>query len=257
MSADPLLEVEHLAVQAGDRTLAADLSFRVQAGECWVVLGPNGAGKSTLIATLAGLRPADGGHVRLLGRALAAWPRRALAQQRAWLAQLAAENLAERVRDAVAQGRHPHLPRWGGYAAEDDAAIAEAMIRFELMPLAERAVTTLSGGERQRVALATTHAQQARLILLDEPINHLDLAHQRQVQRWIEALKRAGDAVIVAVHDLNWATAIADAAVLLDGTGQSWAGPADETLTAPNLSRAFGCALEAIEAHGRRWFWPR
>ncbi|MDF3839812.1 ABC transporter ATP-binding protein, partial [Cupriavidus basilensis] len=174
----PPLTLQALQLRAGARALLDGLSLSVQAGELWCIVGPNGVGKSTLMAVLAGLRKPDGGAVRLDGRAPLEIPPAALALRRAYLPQAVHDTFSMSVRDAVAVGRHPHLSGWGWAGREDDAVVAAVMRELDLDALAARDVLTLSGGERQRVSLAATLAQQAPLLLLDEPVAHLDLRHQ-------------------------------------------------------------------------------
>lgn len=253
-SAAQLLTLNRLALRAGSRGhyLARDLSLRIEAGQRWVVLGPNGAGKSTLLATLAGLLAPAGGSVHLGDRVLAAWGPAELARQRAWCPQFWLDPFPASAWETVACAviaSHPQLP-----AAHVEQIARDWLGHLDMAALADRDVRTLSGGERQRVALATACAQDAPVLLLDEPTSHLDWSHQALLQRLLKQWSGGGGSVIAAVHDLNLAWSIATHALLLDGHGGAHAGTRDEVLQAANLSRAYGVPVSVLVDPDTRWF---
>lgn len=252
----PLLAAEGLRVQVGARVLIDRLDLTVRHGEFWCLLGPNGAGKTMLLQTLAGARPPGGGRVCIAGRALADWPVQSLACWRGLLPQQLHDAFGAPVLDVVLQGRHPHLSRWSWEGDEDRALALAALRRVDLDGFASRDVTTLSGGERQRVALATLLVQDAPLALLDEPLAHLDLAHQIAMAELVAAeVHERGRAALMSVHDLSLAQRVGTHALLLGG-GQAWAGPIDEVLDEARLGRVFGHRLRRHEAGGRVWWLP-
>ena len=226
---------------AGGRTLVRGLSLHMRPGEVWCVLGANGAGKSTLLHTLIGLHRATAGTIRLAGRPLDAWPVEAAARVRGFLPQFIHDTFGASVLDIVLMGRHPHVSRWHWEGAADRDAARTALAALGLAPLAERDITTLSGGERQRVAIAALLAQDPGILLLDEPINHLDLHHQIVVLQHLAELARDRDkAVLFSIHDLNLARRFATHALILQDGGVVRHGPAPEVMNAPVLSAAFG-----------------
>jgi len=252
-----MIVTRQLTLKAGARTLVQDLDWQVGAGECWSIVGRNGAGKSTLMRTLAGLRAADGGRVEIGGRALADWPLEALARQRAYLAQARQDAFAYSVFDTVLSARHPYAARRFWEGSDDHAAATEALAAMEVAHLAGRDVRTLSGGERQRVAIAALLAQDTPLLLLDEPANALDLAHQVGVMSLLARLCRERGKTVVAIgHDLTLAAGISTHALLLMGDGRWHAGPAHATLRADLLSEYLHHPIEMIEHGGRRIFIP-
>ena len=243
----PLLAVHALTLRAGARTLVDSLTQRFAAGEIWCVAGANGAGKTTLIGALAGLREPSAGRVEVEGIALAHWPPVRLAQRRALMPQDQRDAFSASVIDTVLLNRYPHLSGWGWEGDADRAAAHAALATLGLEAFAARDVLSLSGGERQRVALAAALCQGAPLLLLDEPLAHLDLHHQiaclEALSRWVRSEARA---VLFSCHDLNLARRFATHALLLDGRGGFHAGPVREVLTPQRASAAFGHPLVLI-----------
>ena len=252
-----MIATHDVMLHAGDRLLVEHLTWDVNAGECWCIIGRNGAGKSTLMRSLAGLRDPDGGSISLQGRALADWPLPELARQRAFLAQSRSDAFAYRAIETVLAARHPyHANRyWEG--SDDYLAARAALDAMEVAHLAERDVRSLSGGERQRVAIAAMLAQDTRLLLLDEPANALDLAHQTSTMRLLARLCREqGKTVIMIGHDLNLAHRAASHALLMMGDGEWQAGAVADVMQAPLLSRYLGHPIEVITHGARRIFIP-
>ena len=243
----PALGAQRLTLRAGARTLLDAFTHTFYAGEIWCVAGPNGAGKTTLLSTLAGLMRPAAGHVELDGVRLSDWRALPLAQRRALMPQSAADAFSASVLDIVMLNRFPHLSGWGWERAADRAAAHAALDLLGLGAFAARDVLSLSGGERQRVALAAVLCQDAPLLLLDEPLSHLDLHHQIECLEALAAWTREpGRSVLFSCHDLNLARRFATHALLLDGEGGAYAGPVRDVLTPTLTSRAFGYPLILI-----------
>jgi iron complex transport system ATP-binding protein len=250
------LAARDLSLAAGSRTLISRLNLAFAPGQIWCIAGPNGAGKTTLISTLAGLQAPAHGVVELDGRALGGWPGNQLAQRRALMPQALRDVFSASVFDTVLLGRHPYLAGWGWEQPSDRAAAQAALAALDLSSFAGRDVLSLSGGERQRVAWATALCQDAPLMLLDEPLAHLDLHHQIEGLKLLVQRAAAGGTVLFSCHDLNLARRYASHALLLDGAGRVDAGPAREILSAANASRAFGYPLILIESAGHEALVP-
>ncbi len=247
-----MISATNLTLHVGHRWLLQDFTWQAEPGQCWCVIGRNGAGKSTLLRTLAGVRATDGGKVILGGRAIDAWPLEVLARQRAFLAQSRSDAFAYRVIETVLMARHPyHADRyWEG--SDDHLAAEQALRQLDVFDLAQRDVRTLSGGERQRVAIAALLAQDTPLLLLDEPANALDLAHQALTMGLLARLCREqGKTVVMVAHDLNLAHSVATHTLLLMGDGQWQAGPVDDVMQGPTLSQCLGHPIETLR-HGER-----
>jgi iron complex transport system ATP-binding protein len=242
-----ILQLDAVSLRAGARTLVARLTQEIAAGEMWCIAGPNGAGKTTLINVMAGLSKPASGTVLLDRLALAAWRPADLAQVRALMPQATHDAFSATVLETVLLNRFPYLTGWGWESAGDRAAAYAALDALGLAALASRDVLTLSGGERQRVALAAVLCQHAPLVLLDEPLAHLDLHHQVDcLQALADAAREDDRAVVFSCHDLNLARRFSTHALLLDGQGNVHAGHVRDVLTPERASAAFGYPLALI-----------
>jgi iron complex transport system ATP-binding protein len=244
----PLVEARGLSFGYPGRDVFRDVTFNLRAGEMVALSGPNGAGKSTLLRMLLGLHRPRAGRVALGGTPVSELARREIARRAALLPQETAQDLPLTVREVVALGRLPHLGRFEPEGPDDLHAVARALEATDTAALADRPVTELSGGERHRVHLARALAQDAPLLLLDEPVAGLDLVHQLQALDLLREIvdgfrgggPGAGAGVIIALHDLSLAARRCDRMLLLaDGTLQADAPPA-EVLTPATLARFFG-----------------
>jgi iron complex transport system ATP-binding protein len=227
------LEASRLEIRRGARTLVRELDLRIEPGRVLVVLGPNGAGKSTLLLALAGAHPLAAGWVRLGDRPLASLGAKARAERVAWQGQLPPTEFGLTVGERLQLS----APRGG----RDE--IDEALRRVDLAGLDARPLGELSAGERQRAELGALSLRRAPLWLLDEPTAHLDLRHQ---VAWLDLLcaeAARGRSLVVVLHDLGQAAAIADDVLLLYGDGRTKAGRAEEMLRAAMLEDVFGVAL--------------
>ncbi|MET8980461.1 heme ABC transporter ATP-binding protein [Streptomyces sp. NPDC004539] len=239
---DLLAEALDLHLDLGPRRILHGVTLPVRAGEVLALVGPNGAGKSTLLAALAADLPAAEGVVRVRGRPVREWTALELALRRAVLPQAAAVSFPFPVEDVVRMGRAPH----GTSPVEDDAVVREAMAATEVGRFAGRPFSALSGGERARVALARVLAQQAPLLLLDEPTAALDLKHQELVLRICRERAEKGDAVVVVLHDLGLAAAYAHRVAVLHGGKVAADGAPEEVFTDELLSAVYDQPIEVI-----------
>ncbi len=250
------VEIEHLSLRAGGkrdgRLLCRELDVRFSPGERWVILGPNGAGKSTLLMALAGLIAPDVGTVVLGDRHLPRWHGRDLARARAWCPQFWLDPFPATAWETVASAVLATDPRRDAATVEDVAR--HWLAELDAVDLAARDVRFLSGGERQRVALATTFAQGAPLILLDEPTSHLDWSHQGLLRDRLDDWSSQGGTVLAAVHDVNLAWLLATHALLLDGNGNALYGRREQVLTPETIGSAYGLPVRLLSDGESRWF---
>lgn len=251
------LEARHVAAGYAGRPVLSEIDLDVRAGEIVAVIGPNGAGKSTLVRVLAGTLAPSSGQVLLGGRPLSELSRRQIASELAVVPQDAEVAFGFTVRQVVMMGRAPRQSALLVARPEDHAAVADALARCELEQVADRPVSELSGGERRRVVIARALAQQAHVLLLDEPTAHLDLRHAVALYEMARReVERREVACLAVMHDLAAAARWADRAVLLvDGRVRA-AGPALEVLDPKLLEPAFGVRLRVGQdpEDGSRYF---
>ncbi len=211
-----MLEVKSLSVSYGKKKAVRGVTFGAAAGKLIALLGPNGSGKSTILKALAGLLPIEGGRVRICGKPIEGYSRKALAKAVALLPQGSGFYAPFTVLEAVAMGRFPHSSSPFGPLSEDDIALSRDIVaKLELGSFEDRPVTTLSGGEAQRVAIAQTLAQDTPIFLLDEPTSALDPRHAILVMELLRSLSLEGRSLLVTLHDVNLSLRFADELLFL------------------------------------------
>jgi iron complex transport system ATP-binding protein len=240
--AEPRLSVEDLFVWRGDTLVVQGVSFTAPAGSITVLLGPNGAGKSTILKAAAGLLPYEG-RLRLHGVDVSTLDHRTRARAMAYVPQHSALEAPLPVRDVVAQGRFAHLTGLFGGPGVDDEAVLNAMERTDILDLADYPFNALSYGERRRVLLARALATGADVLLLDEPTAALDVGHALALLETLRALAHSGTALVLVLHQLQEAAAIADHAVLVSAGRRFHAGPAAEVIAPGPVLAVYGVKL--------------
>ena len=242
------VSVHDLSVELGGRRVLDGVSLRVAPGEWLNVVGPNGAGKTTLLRVLAGLATPQTGSVAIDGIDTRSLRRRQWARRVGLVPQAPVVPPGMSVAEYVLLGRTPHIRPLASEGVGDLEAARAALDRLELLPFADRPVTTLSGGERQRVLVARLLAQDAPIALLDEPTTALDVGHQQHVLDLVDDLRRSHDLTVVAtMHDLTLAGQYGDRVALLVGGRLAAAGPAAEVLSEEVLSVHYGARVRVIE----------
>lgn len=242
------IRLDAVGVSLDGRAVLEGVTLDVVPGEVLALVGPNGAGKSTLLAVLSGERAPDAGTATLDGVPIASYSPVELARRRAVLTQDNALSFPFRVSEVLEMGRSPwaRTPQ----LEDDERALADAARRADVEHLLGRRFTELSGGERARVSLARVLAQEAAVVLLDEPTAALDLRHQEDVLAIARDLAAAGRAVVVVLHDLSLAGAVAHRVGLLAGGRLVALGMPREVLTAEALSEVYGVEVEVIDRDG-------
>ncbi len=235
-----------LSVELGKTGILQDLTFSVARGSWVGLLGPNGSGKTTLLRALGGLLPYTG-RLHLQDRQLNMWKDRERAQQIAFVRQHSSLDFDFTVREVVELGLAPHLNWLDQPSAEQREHIQDALADTDLLAFADRLVSTLSGGEQQRVQLAQALAQDASILLLDEPTAHLDVHHQYDLMERIRGLVQSGKTVIAAFHDLAFAARYTDQLVILDRGRLVADGTASEVLTSDLIRSVFRMEAEVSE----------
>ena len=256
---EPFVEVRGVRFSYGSHPVLDGVSLRLDHGELVALLGANGSGKTTLLRLLSGTLTPGSGRVTVGGRRVDRLSRLEAARSIALLPQSIQLPAGFRVSELVAMGRAPHATSLFTSTENDHAAVRRALVDAGAAELADRHPGELSGGERQRVLVAMALAQEPRLLLLDEPTLHLDLAHQLALLESVVALQRTRGVTVVAVfHDLNLASSFAPRVVVLDGGRIAGDGEPAEVLTPEFVERVFGVAVaEARTAEGERFLAPR
>ncbi|CAH2896134.1 ABC transporter ATP-binding protein [Paraburkholderia strydomiana] len=244
----PVLEVDHVTLELGDRTILRDAGFVVNQGEFIGVLGPNGAGKTTLMRAVLGLVPAASGSIRVLGQ-----PVERGNASIGYMPQTRSALAGRRVRgrDFVAMAADGH--RWGlpHADARTRADVERVLELVDGRKLAERPLSELSGGERQRLLLAQCLLGAPKLLLLDEPLISLDPHHQKSVVELVRRVQQElGIAVLFSAHELNPLLNSLDRVLYL-GSGVAALGTVDEVITRPVLSRLYGSPIDVMRVNGR------
>jgi iron complex transport system ATP-binding protein len=241
------LVLHRVSVSLGGARVLDGLSYEVEPGEWVALIGPNGAGKTTALRAVAGLVAYDG-RVSVFDRDAGAVARKELARQVALVPQVPLIPGDITVREYVLLGRTPHLGYFGSEGRADHRAADAALEQLDLVPFTHRRLDTLSGGERQRATLARALAQDAPLLLLDEPTAALDMGRQQQVLEIVDRLRAdRGLTVVSTMHDLTLAGLYADRLLLLDGGRLVAAGGPDDVLTRELITEHYGAEVTVVD----------
>ena len=205
-----IIQAHQLDIGYGATRIVQGLTFSPPVGKVTALIGPNGCGKSTLLKTFARILTPQAGQLSLDGVDYASLSARELAKKVAFLPQVLPIPEGVSVRQLVAYGRSPHNSLWGRLSGSDQAHVRQALQRMELDNLADRALADLSGGQRQRAWLAMVLAQDASIVLLDEPTTYLDISHQVELLELMRELASEGKTLVTVLHDLNQACRYAD-----------------------------------------------
>jgi iron complex transport system ATP-binding protein len=247
----PQLEAHGVEVEIGGASILRGADLTLDRGELVAIVGPNGAGKSTFVRAVSGLQPFSAGDVRWAGRVLPGLRGRELARLRAFVPQRMPVPAGVGVREAVTIGRSSHLRPLRRLQGEDREAVEAAMERAGVVPFAERPLTTLSGGELQRVQIAIGLAQQAPVLIADEPTSQLDLGAAVGIATLLRGLADEGLAVLLVVHDLALATAVADRVVVVSEGRTVATGAPEEVITSERLAETWGADARLTVEGGR------
>ncbi len=250
-----MLHASGLAIGYPGHAVGSGFELELRPGQVLALLGPNGCGKTTLLKTLLGLLPALAGQIDLDGRPLATFSSTQRARRLAYVPQQSAGTFAFTVADLVLMGRTAHGGLLARPTAQDRAAATAAIERMGIAHLAGRAATMVSGGERQLALIARALAQQAQIVVLDEPTANLDFGNQGKVLREVRRLVDDGLGVLFSTHDPNHASRYADEVLLIRDGRPMARGPARQIITHAQLERLYGTPVEAIVATGGARAW--
>ena len=242
-----MISLSHVYKTYGNKHVLSDVSVQFPPGQVTSLIGPNGAGKTTLLMLIARLLAPTSGDLLIGGRSIAEVPIRDYAKRVATLRQSPDFSLRLTVEELVAFGRFPYSR--GALTAHDHQAIDEAIEFLSLQPLRLSYIDELSGGQRQMAFLAMTIAQQTDYLLLDEPLNNLDMKHAVQIMRALRRLcDEQGRTVILVVHDINFAANYCDHIVAMKNGAVHCRGPVAEVVTEARLRDLFDLDFEILQS---------
>jgi iron complex transport system ATP-binding protein len=252
-----VIDLRGVTVSLGGRPVVDGVDAAVAEGEWLALIGPNGAGKTTLLRAVAGLVPFTG-SIEIGGRSIGELRRSELSRLVAVVPQEPSTPPWMTVAEYVLLGRTPHLGPLAKEGRRDREAAARALARLDLLGYEERRLGTLSGGEKQRVVVARALAQEARIVLLDEPTAALDIGHQQQALELLDLLRgESGLTLVAAMHDLTLAAQYADRMVLLDGGKVAADGVPRDVLTETLIAGHYGASIDVVPVGGRIAIVPR
>jgi len=246
-----MIETGQLTKAYGDVAVVDGVSLQIPAGGVTAIIGPNGAGKSTFLSMVARLTPMSSGVVTVGGLDVSGTPGDVLAKRLSILKQDNQIAMRLTVRDLVSFGRYPHSK--GRLTAADAAKVDEAIGFLNLGDLSERFLDELSGGQRQRAFVAMVLAQDPDSVLLDEPLNNLDMKHAVAMMQLVRnAADKLGKTVVVVLHDINFASCYADHIVAMRDGRLAMQGPPSELITTEALAKIYDMEIPVEIIGGRR-----
>ena len=246
-----MITIQNVSHQINQQTILNNVSLDIPQGGITALIGANGAGKSTLLSFMARLRPLVSGSIAYNGRDLASTPTAEVAKMLAILTQENSIHSRIAVRDLLLFGRYPY--HQGQPTAEDQAIVDNALVEFQLQELSHRYLTELSGGQRQRALIAMVFCQSTEYVLLDEPLNNLDMYYARNLMQLLHRLAHSQQrTIIVVLHDINMAAAYADHVVAMKQGQVLFAGSPDEVFTVPNIQAAFNMTVDVLDYKGKK-----
>jgi iron complex transport system ATP-binding protein len=239
------------AYEPRGREVLQGISLDIAEGTVTAILGPNGSGKTTLLNLLLGWSSPDKGWIELAGKSRASYSRRELSRMVGMVPQHEHVTFDLNVFEYTLLGRAPYLAFLEMPGENDRRLALQALEATGLASLKRRPIPSLSGGELQLATLARALVQEPRILLLDEPLSHLDIANIRRILQVLDRMRKDGKTVVLTTHDPNVASAVADSVVLLREGRLMASGPATLTLNTEHLSATYGVEVDVIEVGGR------
>lgn len=237
------IRIRELTVQRQRKIIIKKLSFEVRSGEVLGLIGPNGAGKSTMLATMAGIEMPDKGVIEVDGENITAISREQRSRTLAWIEQGGQIHWPVSVEQLVMLGRTPYQSQWSPPSSIDAQAVENALKEADCLTIRHQRVSTLSGGERARALLARALASQPSILLADEPVASLDLAHQLQAMQLLRNHATGNRSTVVVLHDLSLATRFCDRLMLLHKGECIATGEPAAVLTHQNIASVYGVSV--------------
>lgn len=241
-----MIELKHIQVSYGKREILHDIDAAIAPGRITAVMGPNGCGKTTLLRCIGGLLEPTSGSVGIDGQEVGSYSARALAQKVAFVRQQAQTDFEFSAFETVLMGRNPYQHHLQNESQKDWDIVEQCMKQTNTWHLRLAKSAEMSGGEMQRVMIARALAQQTPVLLMDEPVSNLDIAHQLEIMR---LLRTTDKTVVIVIHDLNLALQFCDDLMLIHNGALLFHGRMADGLTTENIATAYG--VKSHMAEGR------
>ncbi|WP_274572063.1 ATP-binding cassette domain-containing protein [Neisseria leonii] len=246
-----MIEIRNISHTIDGHTILNNVSLDIPQGGITALIGPNGAGKSTLFSLMARLQPLSGGSIAYNGRSISATPTAELARIVSILTQENSIISRISVRDLLMFGRYPY--HQGRPSEQDREIVQNALAEFRLDSFAHRYLTELSGGQRQRAMIAMVFCQSTEYVLLDEPLNNLDMYYARSLMQLLKKLTHEHKrTTVVVLHDINQAAAYADFVVAMKNGEVAQTGRPDEIFTRENIKALFDMDVDVLDYGGKK-----
>ncbi len=246
-----MIQVEDIKKQYDDRIILDHFSLQIPKGKITSLIGPNGAGKSTLLSVISRLAEKDGGKILIEEKDLKNYKSNELAKKLSILKQTNELNLKLTVGELVAFGRFPHSK--GNVSCLDREKIKQALEFLSLEELEHAYIDELSGGQRQRAFLAMVVAQDTEYILLDEPLNNLDMKHSVQIMKILRRLAdELGKTIVIVIHEINFASNYSDFIVAMKDGKIEYFDETNLVIDQDKLNQVFGINFEIMESNGKK-----
>lgn len=246
-----MIEIKNISKKYGNKSIVNNVSFTIEKGKITSFIGPNGAGKSTVLSIITRLINNDGGEVIIEGKELSQYDNKELSKKIAILKQSNSINLRLTIRELVSFGRFPHSE--GNLTKEDEVYIDEAIEYMNLKDIQYKYLDELSGGQRQRAYIAMVISQNTEYILLDEPLNNLDMNHSVQMMKVIRNLcDNLGKTVVLVMHDINFASCYSDNIVALKNGSIEKIGTIDEVVQKEVLEEIYEMKFDIKSINGNK-----
>ncbi|EIC14137.1 ATP-binding cassette domain-containing protein [Kingella kingae] len=246
-----MIEIKNVSHKIGEQQILNNVSLNIPQNGITALIGANGAGKSTLMSFMARLQPLVSGSIAYNGRDLATTPTADVAKILAILTQENSIHSRISVRDLLLFGRYPY--HQGRPTDEDKEIVEQAIVQFQLELLAQRYLTELSGGQRQRALIAMVFCQSTEYVLLDEPLNNLDMYYAKNLMQLLRELTHEHNrTTVVVLHDINMAAAYADYVIAMQKGEVKFSGSPEEVFTVENIKELFDMEVEVLDHKGKK-----
>lgn len=235
-----MIHVSDLMFSYGADEVLHQIAFDVHKGGFVSIIGPNGSGKTTLLKNLCKLLKPDSGHIEIDKNLIKSYKPKHLAQKMAVVHQGTESTFDFNVGEVVLMGRYPYLSKFQSESVHDMQIAENAMIQTEIMHLKDKSLQSISGGERQRVMIARALAQEPNLLLLDEPISHLDIKYQMEILKLCKNLNAdRALTILTTLHDINLASRFSDTIIMMKAGKIKFIGKPSEVITAENIKDVY------------------